>query len=213
MASPAPHPLASVLAACARVISGVQVRWIDCAPEPRQRVYFANHTSHLDAVVLWAALPAAVRARTAPVAGRDYWDTSALRRYLAKNVFNALLINRNPTGADRTRANAEQTIAQLVEALGQGRSLIVFPEGTRGSGDEVAAFKSGLYHIARQRPDVEFVPAYLLNLNRILPKGEVLPVPLLSAAIFGPPLTLADHEDKSAFLTRARDAVRRLKPS
>jgi 1-acyl-sn-glycerol-3-phosphate acyltransferase len=213
MPSPATHPLAAVLAAVARLISGVQVRWVDAPLEARQRVYFANHTSHLDAVVLWAALPGDVRAQAAPVAGRDYWEKSAMRRYLAKNVFNALLINRNPTGAERTRANAVQTIGQLVEALGQGRSLIVFPEGTRGTVEAVAPFKSGLYHIARERPDVQFVPAYLENLNRILPKGEVLPVPMLSAAIFGAPITIEPDEEKAAFLTRAREAVCRLKPS
>jgi len=213
MPTPRPHPLAPVLAGLARLISGVQVRWLESAPASRQRVYFANHTSHLDAAVLWAALPASARASAAPVAGRDYWERTAIRRYVATKVFQALLINRQPTGAERTRANAEHVVAQLVDALNQGWSLIVFPEGTRGSGEEVAPFKSGLYHVARHRPDVELVPAYLENLNRILPKGEVLPVPLLSAATFGPPLAIRPGEDKAAFLTRARDAVCGLKTS
>jgi 1-acyl-sn-glycerol-3-phosphate acyltransferase len=207
------HPLAEVLAVVARLVSGVQVRWLDCAPSSRQRVYFANHTSHLDAVVLWAALPAEARAKAAPVAGRDYWDRTALRRYLARQVFRTILIDRRPAGAAGTHAGAERVVADLVGALDRGLSLIVFPEGTRGSGDDVAPFKSGLYHVARQKPDVELVPAYLQNLNRILPKGEVLPVPLLSAAIFGPPMTIAEGEEKAAFLARARDAVCRLRPA
>jgi 1-acyl-sn-glycerol-3-phosphate acyltransferase len=206
-----PHPLASVLAVVARLMSGVTVRWVDSAPALRQRVYFANHSSHLDAVVLWAALPAPVRMLTSPVAGIDYWGKSAVRRYLADNVFQALLINRQPKDADRSLAAAEAVIADLVAALDRGRSLIVFPEGTRGLGDEVAPFKSGIYHLARQRPDIELVPAYLENLNRILPKGEVLPVPVLSSATFGPPVQLANGEDKSSFLSRARDAVIGLK--
>jgi 1-acyl-sn-glycerol-3-phosphate acyltransferase len=207
------HPLASVLALVARTISGVRVRWIDCEPSDAQRVYFANHTSHLDAVVLWASLPVSARARTSPVAGRDYWGKTRMRRYLANRVFQALLINRQPQGAERSLAAAQAVMAELVAAIDQGRSLIVFPEGTRGTGEEIAPFKSGLYHLALERPQVELVPAYLENLNRILPKGEVLPVPVLSSATFGPPIRLEPSEPKAAFLERAREAVRRLKPS
>lgn len=205
--------MASLLAMVARLMSGVTVRWVDSTPAVGQRVYFANHTSHLDAVVLWAALPPAVRVMTSPVAGVDYWGKTRLRRYLADNVFQALLINRQPAGADRSLAAAQAVIADLIAAIDRGRSLIVFPEGTRGSGEEVAPFKSGLYHLAQQRQGVELVPVYLENLNRILPKGEVLPVPVLSSATFGPPLHLTPNEGKAAFLERARDAVVRLRPS
>jgi 1-acyl-sn-glycerol-3-phosphate acyltransferase len=213
MADSRPHPLASVLAVVARVISGVRVRWADCVPAATQRVYFANHSSHLDAVVLWAALPPDARARTSPVAGRDYWAKTPLRRFLADRVFHALLINRHPQGEERSLASARAVIEQLVTALDEGRSLIVFPEGTRGAGDDLAPFKSGMYYLAKARPDIELVPAYLENLNRILPKGEFLPVPLLSSATFGPPMHVATGEDKTAFLERARQAVCRLKPS
>ena len=208
-----PHPFASVLAGVARLISGVRVRWVDCEPLPVQRVYFANHSSHLDAVVLWAALPPEARALTSPVAGRDYWAKTRMRRYLADRVFRALLINRQPQGAERSRAAAEAVMQELVAALDRGRSLIVFPEGTRGAGDELAPFKSGIYHLARSRPHVQLVPAYLENLNRILPKGEVVPVPVLSSATFGPPLYIGPGEDKSAFLARLQQAVWHLKPS
>jgi 1-acyl-sn-glycerol-3-phosphate acyltransferase len=207
------HPLASLLAGFARWISGVQVRWLDCQPNPRQRIYFANHTSHLDAVVLWASLPPEVRALARPVAAQDYWEKTGVRRFLSMQVFHAVLINRNPQGSERSLAAAQAVIDRMVEALGDRYSLIVFPEGTRGSGEDVAAFKSGLYHLAQRRPEVELVPTYLENLNRILPKGEVLPVPVLSSATFGPPLRLAPGEPKREFLERAREAVRRLKPA
>ena len=214
VASPSPriHPLASLLAMFARVISGVQVRWLDCEPGPRQRIYFANHTSHLDAVVLWAALPDEVRALVRPVAAQDYWEKSGLRRYLSSRVFHAILINRNPQASDRSLAAAQGVIEKMVEAMGDRYSLIVFPEGTRGSGEDVAPFKSGLYHLALRKPGAELVPAYMENLNRILPKGEVLPVPTLSSVTFGPPLRLEPDEKKRAFLDRMRDAVRRLRP-
>lgn len=204
MSVPIPLP-AGVIAAAARLISGVQVRWLGCRPDPRQRIYFGNHTSHLDFVVLWSLLPRELRALTRPVAARDYWERGPLRRLLARRVFRAVLIDRGAIAA------ARGVIARLAEALGERHSLIVFPEGTRGSGERLGAFKSGLYHLARRRPDVELVPVYLENLNRILPRGEILPVPLLSTATFGSPMQVGEGEPKRAFLERAREAVSTLR--
>lgn len=184
-----------------KLISGANVRWAGCLPEPRLRVYFANHTSHLDAAVVWAALPAELRRLTRPVAARDYWIKGRLRPYLAAHIFNALLIEREKISAH------DSPIDHLVAALEQGFSLLIFPEGTRSLDGEIGAFKSGLYHLAKRRPDVELVPVLMDNLNRILPKGEFLAVPLLSSVSFGGPLQLNDGESKPAFLERARAAV------
>jgi 1-acyl-sn-glycerol-3-phosphate acyltransferase len=210
------HPLAGVIAALGRLISGVQVRWDGAQPDPRQRIYFANHSSHLDFVVLWAALPSEVRARARPVAAKDYWEKGRLRPYLAQRVFRAVLLDRgapSPTEAAPTHVAARDLIDGLVDALGEDGSLIIFPEGTRGSGETVAPFKSGIYHLARRRPDIEMVPVYIDNLNRILPKGEIIPLPLISTVTFGAPLLLGEKESKRAFLDRVHEAVRALKPN
>ena len=206
------HPLAGIIAGAARLISGVNVRWVDSEPDARQTVYFANHTSHLDFVVLWSSLPAEIRARTRPVAAQDYWE-KGLRRAIAVNVFRAVLVARHQAAQEGLAAsgNPQQAIEQMVEAMGSDNSLILFPEGTRGTGEEVAAFKSGLYYLWQRKPGLRLVPAYLNNLNRILPKGEFLPVPFISRLTFGPPLTVAADEAKPAFLGRARDALCRLK--
>ncbi len=209
------HPLADIIAALGRLVSGVQVRWEGSRPKPRQRMYFANHTSHLDFVVLWAVLPRELRSRTRPVAAKDYWEKGAVRPYLAQRVFRAVLLER----ADGARAAAagahpvagRDVIERLAEALGREDSLIIFPEGTRGTGETVAPFKSGLYHLARHRPDVELLPVYIDNLNRVLPKGEVLPVPLITTITFGAPLHFTQGETRMDFLARARDAVCRLR--
>lgn len=209
------HPLAGVIAALGRLMSGVRVRWEGSQPELRQHIYFANHTSHLDFLVLWSALPRELRARTRPVAARDYWEKGTLKPYLAERVFRAVLVERG--GAARSaepvasHMAARDLIERLADALGTEDSLIIFPEGTRGTGESVAPFKSGIYHLARRRPDVELLPAHIDNLNRILPKGEVLPVPLISTITFGAPLRLADGENKAEFLARAREAVCRLR--
>jgi len=209
------HPFASLLAAVARGISGVQVQWAGCEPDERQRIYFANHTSHLDFVVLWSALPSEIRAKTRPIAAKDYWEETPLRRYFAQNVFHAVLLERGVVAKARTPEEAHFVRRHLLEemdaALGKESSLILFPEGTRGTGEKMGPFRSGLYHLAMRRPDVELVPAYLENLNRILPKGEFLPVPMLSLLTFGKPIQAEPDEDKDAFLERAREAVASLR--
>lgn len=195
----------SFLTGLAKFVTGVHVRWVDCQPDVCQRVYFANHTSHLDPVILWAVLPPAVRAVTRPVAAKDYWTAGAIRRYLAIEVFNAILIDRLEV---RVRRNP---VDVMLQELGTRHSLIVFPEGGRTPGPDVAPFKSGLYYLCRRRPELELVPVYIANMNRILPRGEVLPVPLLATVTFGPPMWIEAGESKTAFLERAREAVVRLR--
>lgn len=194
----------SLLAGLAKLISGASMRWIDCQPDTCQRVYFANHTSHLDALVLWASLPRHVRAVTRPVAAKDYWDRDRLRRYISRQ-FNALLI-------DRREIKVHQSPVDLmVAAIGDVHSLIVFPEGGRSLDGELGEFKSGLYYLGKKRPDLELVPVYIDNLNRVLPRGEFLPVPLLSCITVGPPIWLENGESKADFLARARQCVLNLK--
>lgn len=198
---------AGAFAALVRVVSGVHARW-RAAPvgddgRAPQRVYFANHASNLDAPTIWAALPPALRARTRPVAAQDYWEKTALRRYVAQRVLNCVLIERQKV------TRAANPLVPMGAALAAGDSLILFPEGTRATDEDagVAPFRPGLFHLARQHPTVELVPVYLENLSRILPKGEWLPAPILAAATFGEPVALGEGEAKQAFLDRARAAL------
>lgn len=188
----------------AKLLAGSSVRWIDCQPDTCQRVYFANHTSHLDALVLWSSLPVEVRRLTRPVAAKDYWEAGAIRRHIA-STFNALLIDRKNIKVHRS------PVEQMIKEIGDKHSLIVFPEGGRNAGEEMGDFKSGLYYISKKRPDLELVPVFIDNLNRVLPRGEVLPVPLLSCITFGSPIWLEAGELKADFLKRARESVKRLK--
>ena len=192
------------IVALAKLFSGFTVRWIDCQPDTCQRIYFASHTSHLDAVVLWSALPREIRNVTRPVAAKDYWSKGWLKPHMARS-FNALLIDRTEIKVHRS------PIDIMLQQMGDVYSLIVFPEGGRSSGEEMGKFKSGLYYMGKKRPDLELVPVYIDNVNRILPRGEVLPVPLLSCITIGAPIFLEAGEPKNDFLERARNAVRDLK--
>ena len=193
-----------ILATLAKLLSGATLRWLDCEPDLCQRVYFANHTSHLDALVLWSSLPRQLRSITRPVAAQDYWMGGPVRRYMA-SVFDVILI-------DRTKIKVHNSpIDMMIREMGTHYSLIVFPEGGRNPTGELREFKSGLYHLAKKRPDLELLPVYIDNLNRVMPKGEFLPVPLLSCITIGPPMWLESGETKTEFLDRAQQAVLNLK--
>ena len=181
-----------------RFLVGGHARWQGSEPSMRQRIYFANHGSHLDTTLLCAALPPDLRPTTHPVAAADYWGTSPMRRYVALKLLNAVLIDRK---------GGKDPLGPINAVIDSGDSLILFPEGTRSDGRLPGPFKSGLYHLAKAHPDVEFIPVYLENLSRAYPKGAIIPAPLTCVARFGAPLVLGDAEEKAAFLTRARDAV------
>ena len=200
--------VSAVLRGLCRVITGARPRWL-CDPRSlAPRIYFANHCSHLDTVVVWSTLPEALRERTRPVAARDYWGHGRLRRWVADRVFDALLIDRKVEGdAATVERHRGETLEAMTSVLDGDRSLILYPEGTRGSGEAVQPFRAGLYHLARARPEVPLVPVYLGNLARILPKGATLPVPMQGQVVFGPELHVAIGEDKQAFLERCRRAV------
>ncbi|HVZ45436.1 MAG TPA: lysophospholipid acyltransferase family protein [Ramlibacter sp.] len=189
-----------LLLAIVRVLTGAQARWYGCPPKAEQRIYFANHQSHADLVMIWAALPQELRGITRPIAAKDYWTKTPFRRWITTAVFNAVYV-------DRERKEGEDPLAPLVKALESGDSIILFPEGTRGNAEEPQPFKSGLHALAQKFPQVVLVPAWIDNIQRVMPKGEVVPVPILCSVTFGAPIALAEGEERRAFLDRAQQAV------
>ncbi len=183
-----------------RVLTGAQARWVGCPPKAEQRIYFANHQSHADLVMMWAALPTELRHITRPIAAKDYWTASPFKQWITTAVFNAVYV-------DRARVGDQDPLEPLFDALTNGDSIILFPEGTRGYADEPQPFKAGLYNLAQRFPNVVLVPAWINNIQRMLPKGEVIPVPVLCSVTFGAPIVLGADEDRKLFLDRARTAV------
>ena len=194
----------------ARLLTGVRGIWSGTLPKAEQTLYFANHTSHGDFVLLWATLPADLRSITRPVAGQDYWEASVFRKFIGRDVFNALMI-RCDGGA--SQASLLNPVEQMAQALQAGDSLIMLPEGTRNTGDAVLLpLKSGLYHLALACPQVRLVPIWIENLKRMLPKGTLVPIPLACSVRYGAPLKQNAGEDKNDFIARARAAMRALRP-
>ena len=199
-----PEAAGLILSFVARLITGAQGHWHGCPPKAEQRIYFANHQSHFDWVLIWASLPRELRAMTRPIAARDYWTSSPFKHWITREVFNAVYVSRQ-------RTDDEDPLEPLMEALRNGDSLVIFPEGTRGNKDDPAPFKAGLYHLAEAFPAVQLIPAWIDNVQRVMPKGEVVPVPILCSVTFGAPLLLHAGEDKRVFLDRARQAVMALR--
>ena len=162
-------------------------------------------SSHLDWVLIWAALPKDLRTTTRPIAAKDYWTASPFKHWLTREVFNAVYVARQ-------RTEDQDPLEPLQDALAHGDSLVIFPEGTRSNKGDPQPFKSGLFHLAEQFADVQLIPAWIDNVQRVMPKGEVVPVPILCTVTFGAPMHLAQGEDKRNFLDRARDAVIALRP-
>lgn len=199
--------VSSILVFLCKLLTGVQAHW-QVKPENKVRIYYANHSSHLDSIVVWSCMPKALRSTIHPVAAKDYWLKNKLHRYFAERIFRSILISRKPNPEKN-----ENILIHLTEVLKNGESLLLFPEGTRNDNEDLslAEFKGGLYHLARQFPEAELIPVYLENLNRVLPKGSKLTVPIICYATFGPALAgLFKDETKEDFLNRAKHALEAL---
>ncbi|XAH24523.1 lysophospholipid acyltransferase family protein [Xylophilus sp. GW821-FHT01B05] len=206
--------IAFFLLGLVRLLTGAQARWYGCPPKAEQRIYFANHQSHADLVMIWAALPQELRSITRPVAAKDYWTKTRFRHWITTAVFNAVYVDRSggkPAAGEAPPAEAVDPLQPLEEALERGDSIIIFPEGTRGAGDDPQAFKSGLYTLAQRFPHVVLVPTWIQNIQRVMPKGEVVPVPILCSVTFGAPVQVEAGEERRPFLDRARLAVMALR--
>ena len=191
----------------ARAITAVHADWRGVGPSTKQRVYFANHVSNGDMPMIWSVLPHHLRLRTRPVAASDYWLKNSIRAFAGGEVFRAVLIDRRPD------ARTDNPTEAILQALDEGASLIIFPEGLRNQGPEpLQPFRSGIYNIAKARPDVELVPTWIANLSSVMPKGEIIPLPLMVRVIFGSPVELGETEDRREFLDRAAAQLLTLKP-
>ncbi len=196
-----------ILALFSQFLTAVRADWQGCEPVPVQRIYFANHTSNADMPIIWTVLPPALRRQTRPVAAADYWLKNKLRAFAGPEVFRAVLIDR------RRDHQTEDPIAKIITALDEGSSIIIFPEGGRNMGSEpLLPFKAGLYNIARARPQIDLIPTWIDNISQVMPKGEVIPVPLGCTVTFGAPLHVSAGESKDAFLARMAGALTDLIP-
>jgi 1-acyl-sn-glycerol-3-phosphate acyltransferase len=158
---------------------GLRVQGRENLRQPGPFVLVANHSSHLDTVSLLSLFPLGRLRYVRPVAAADYFERNRFVSVLSRTLFNILPIARKNITTDNN------PLRRMKAALDRGESLIIFPEGTRGSGDEVGQFRSGVAHLLEKTPNLPVIPAYLLNMGRSLPKGEFIPVPFFCEVRIG----------------------------
>ena len=182
---------------------GLRVRGREHLPERGPFILVANHSSHLDTISLLSLFPLSQLRDVRPVAAADYFERNRLTSIFTKTLFNILPIAR----ANITPEN--NPLRRMREAIESGQSLIIFPEGTRGSSEDMAPFRSGVAHLLEKARDVTVVPAYLVNMGRSLPKGEFIPVPFFCEIRLGAPRKIEGSRQE---ITRSLEAaVRELK--
>lgn len=195
--------ISTLLISILRLLLGASARFESTPDLSGQRIYFANHTSHIDTLAIMAALPKEARLNTKPLAAADYWGKNSFLRYIATRGLNSMLIDRQPK-------DGEDPLEPVLQAMAQGCSVIIFPEGTRRFQALPGEFKSGLYRLHKAFPQARLVPIYLDNLYRSMPKGKHVPLPIICTIRIGDPLAVVENEEKGDFLNRAREAAVRL---
>jgi len=177
---------------------GLRVRGREHLAGSAPFILIANHSSHLDTISLLSLFPLGRLRRIRPVAAADYFERNKFVSIFTKTLFNILPIAR------KNITTENNPLRRMREALQAGDSLIIFPEGTRGSGDQVGEFRSGVAHLIEKLPDVPVVPAYLVNMGRSLPKGEFIPVPFFCEIRIGAPRVFSGSRQE---ITKALEAA------
>jgi 1-acyl-sn-glycerol-3-phosphate acyltransferase len=183
---------------------GLRVRGREHLARTEPFVLIANHSSHLDTLSLLSLFPLSRLRRIRPVAAADYFERNRFVSIFTKTLFNILPIARKNI---TTENNPLRKMRSTIQA---GDSLLIFPEGTRGSGEQMGEFRSGVAHLLEKAPEVPVIPAYLVNMGRSLPKGEFIPVPFFCEIRIGQPRRFTGTRQE---ITKALEvAVRELAP-
>ena len=187
-----------------KYIIGVSFENVKLIEDSDQFIIVANHNSHFDTIAIMAALPSEKRKNTCAVAAGDYFGKTSFSGSLMQLFFNAILINRN------RKEGEPSSLEVLDQKLKEGKSLIIFPEGSRGEPGSIRDFKKGVAILLKDNPTVPFIPVYLDGFGRVLPKGKMLVVPLICKVRFGLPL-FTKNESVESNLEEVKKSVLELK--
>lgn len=181
-----------------------QVSGAEHLPAQGAFILAANHASHADTAVIYAAVPSALRPRLLAAAAQDYFFEGGLRQYMARTLFNAIPV-------DREGAQRRDPLRHVVRALREGYGVLIYPEGTRSRTGEIGTFRSGIGRLIAQFPNLPVIPALLEGTDEVMPKGRSVPLPRRVRVTFGAPLHLeADRTQKATWQAAAnqvREAV------
>jgi 1-acyl-sn-glycerol-3-phosphate acyltransferase len=154
----------------------------------KQFILIANHNSHMDTMAIMSAIPSRYIHRVHPIAARDFFGGSLFKKILMRYLVNATLIKRDRTDPEN------DPIDSLDKMLKKSRSLILYPEGSRGIPGVMSNFKKGLGYLIQRNPDVDVIPVYLDNVYKTLPKGKKIILPYNCSINFGEPIKFNSYE-------------------
>lgn len=135
-------------------------------------IVVANHTSHMDALALNAALPWRIRWNVYSGAAADRWFVKGRKELVMQPWYQSLAMGTFPI----QRGGGSKALDYPRWLLDQGCSLIIFPEGTRSTSRNMARFRHGVSVLALEK-NVPVVPVFLTGLAAIRPKGTREPRP------------------------------------
>ena len=154
----------------------------------KQFILIANHNSHMDTMAIMSAIPSRYIHRVHPIAARDFFGGSLFKKILMRYLVNAILIKRDRTDPEN------DPIDSMDKMLKKSRSLILYPEGSRGIPGVMYNFKKGLGYLIQRNPDVDVIPVYLDNVYKTLPKGKKIILPYNCSINFGEPIKFNSYE-------------------
>lgn len=166
-----------------RLVVGVQFGENKSLRDSSQYVIVSNHNSHLDTLILLSALPTSKIGKIYPIAAGDYFNRNPLMGFFVKFFINTHFIDRNSNVAG-------ECLDSIDTAIKKGKSLILFPEGSRGLPDSIQNFKKGIGYLLEKSSDVKFIPCYIDGVGRSLPKGDKLLVPFCIKLLSGSPVSV-----------------------
>lgn len=156
----------------------------------KQFIIIANHTSHMDTVCLMSAIPHSKIISVRPISAIDYFGKSKIQACLSNFFINSLLVDRKLTLNVR-----EQFVGKILEALDEGYSIIIYPEGTRSKTGNIQDLKFGISYILQERPYIHYIPTYLKGMRYLLSFKNIF-IPSKASVTFGTPSLIKSHENK-----------------
>ncbi len=181
--------------------------WIVLGLNPRNRerlrcpgpaIIVANHNNHIDTLILMSLFPLRQLWRLRAAAADDYFFRNRALAWFAVLMFGIIPVKRSGL----LRGDGAP-LAACSAALDRGAILIVYPEGTRGEPERLAALKPGVCHLARDHPDIAVIPVFLHGTGKLLPKGKIVPVPFVCDVAVGRRLRWTG--DRDDFMRRLED--------
>ena len=161
----------------------------------KQFILIANHNSHMDTMAIMSAIPSRYIHKVHPIAARDFFGGSLFKKILMRYLVNATLIQRDRDDPEN------DPIDSMDKMLKKSRSLILFPEGSRGVPGVMTKFKKGLGYLIQRNPEINVIPVYLDDVYKTLPRGKNLILPYNCSIKFGDPIQFKSMEMEDILLS------------